>query len=160
MSETPAATDHDHGEHEHGEHEHHGGTGTYMAVFGGLIVLTIISFYIGNSSIKVTAPQVAWAGMMAVSCGKAMLVMLFFMHLIWEANWKYVLTIPATIMSIFLVLMLIPDIGLRTNHYSHSRKLHAAEPRTAVHGEDHAHDGHGHDEGDKKHSNGKEAGDH
>ena len=32
----------------------------------------------------------------------------------WEANWKYVLTIPASMMSIFLVLMLVPDIGRRT----------------------------------------------
>ena len=33
--------------------------------------------------------------MMAVSCTKAMLVILFFMHVKYEANWKYVLTIPA-----------------------------------------------------------------
>ena len=32
--------------------------------------------------------------MMAVSCTKAMLVILFFMHVKYEANWKYVLTIP------------------------------------------------------------------
>ena len=35
--------------------------------------------------------------MMAVSCTKAMLVILFFMHVKYEANWKYVLTIPAGI---------------------------------------------------------------
>ena len=40
-------------------------------------------------------PQVGWAFMMAVSCTKAMLVILFFMHVKYEANWKYVLTIPA-----------------------------------------------------------------
>ena len=38
--------------------------------------------------------------------------MLFFMHLIWEANWKYVLTFPAALMCVFLVLMLVPDVGL------------------------------------------------
>ena len=51
--------------------------------------------------------------MMAVSCTKAMLVIMFFMHLMWEANWKWVLTIPASFMSIFLMLMLVPDIGWR-----------------------------------------------
>ena len=51
--------------------------------------------------------------MMAISCTKAMLVIMFFMHLLWEANWKWVLTIPATFMSIFLMLMLVPDIGWR-----------------------------------------------
>ena len=66
--------------------------------------------------------------MMAVSCAKAMLVILFFMHMLWEANWKYVLTIPASMMSIFLLLMLIPDVGRRTDRYSEERWLYAAKP--------------------------------
>jgi cytochrome c oxidase subunit 4 len=122
----------EHGQQGHGhgdDHVHnHGGVGKYLAVFAGLLVLTAISFYIGNSQIKVESPRVAWVFMMAVSCGKALLVMLFFMHLIWEANWKYVLTIPASLMSVFLVLMLVPDIGLRTRRYSAERWLHAATP--------------------------------
>jgi cytochrome c oxidase subunit 4 len=65
--------------------------------------------------------------MMAVSCTKAMLVILFFMHLKWEANWKWVLTIPATLMSIFLVLMLVPDIGWRMRKASPERLRYAAE---------------------------------
>lgn len=130
----------------HDDHsgEHHGSYSTYMAVFVALLILTAMSFFIGNSSIKETAPTVAWAAMMAVSCGKAMLVMLFFMHLKWEANWKYVLTIPASLMSIFLVLMLVPDIGLRTRHYSIQRKLHAAEPDPTRHDREMAAHGHGH----------------
>ena len=95
--ENPEQADDDHG------HDDHGGTAKYLAVFGSLIVLTVISFWLGNSGNKDTAPQVAWAGMMAVSCAKALLVMLFFMHLIWEENWKYVLTIPASLMSLFFV---------------------------------------------------------
>ena len=58
-------------------------------------------------------PKVSWTFMMAVSCTKAMLVILFFMHVKYEANWKYVLTIPAAFMSVFLGLMLIPDVGMR-----------------------------------------------
>jgi cytochrome c oxidase subunit 4 len=54
--------------------------------------------------------------------------MLFFMHLIWEANWKYVLTIPAMFMSIFLVLMLVPDVGLRLHHISEERARYMAVP--------------------------------
>jgi cytochrome c oxidase subunit 4 len=61
-----------------------------------------------------------------------MLVIMFFMHLLWEANWKWVLTIPASFMSIFLMLMLVPDIGWRQNngfaHYSDERLLYAADP--------------------------------
>jgi cytochrome c oxidase subunit IV len=51
---------------------------------------------------------------------------------LWEANWKWVLTIPATFMSIFLMLMLVPDIGWRQNngyaHYSVERLLFAPDP--------------------------------
>jgi cytochrome c oxidase subunit 4 len=67
--------------------------------------------------------------MMAVSCTKAMLVICFFMHLLWEANWKYVLTIPASVMSIFLCLALVGDIGMRTRYYAEERWLHSSEPR-------------------------------
>ena len=111
-------------------HESHGGLGQYIAVFISLCVLTGLSFAVGNShTLREKSPEVMWAMMMAISCAKAMLVILFFMHLKWEANWKYVLTIPASLMSLFLVLMLIPDIGRRTRVYSEERKLHAAEPQ-------------------------------
>ncbi len=127
-----------------GESHAHGSFGTYMAVFGGLIVLTVLSFWIGNSGIKDEMPQAAWAGMMAVSCGKAMLVILFFMHLKWEANWKYVLTVPSVMMSLFLLCMLIPDVGMRRRVYSEERVIHAAEVQTHdthsagdAHGQDH-----------------------
>jgi len=112
------------------DHDHsHGSVRTYMLVFLGLIVLTAISFWLGNSSLKETMPASAWAGMMAVSSGKALLVILFFMHLKWEANWKYVLTIPAMMMSVFLVCMLIPDVGLRLKRYSEERIVRAAQAR-------------------------------
>lgn len=151
-----AHSDDAHGHDEHGDDHGHGGVKQYMAVFGGLCVLTAISFWLGNSPIKETAPGIAWAGMMAVSCCKALLVMLFFMHLIWEANWKYVLTIPASIMSIFLMGMLSVDIGLRTWFYSQERWLHAADPQ--IEQVDHGHhaehpegDGHDHKPADPGH---------
>lgn len=115
-----------------GPHLSHGGLGVYLSVFASLCVLTLISFLVGNSQVlRVNAPQVMWAAMMAVSVAKALLVMLFFMHLKWEANWKYVLTVPASMMSLFLVLMLVPDVGRRTRTYSDDRWLHAAQPISA-----------------------------
>ncbi|MEM8679137.1 MAG: cytochrome C oxidase subunit IV family protein [Planctomycetota bacterium] len=132
------------------DHEHaHGDTGKYIAVFAALCVLTGASFFTCSDlwPFKDT-PSIGWAFMMAVSCTKAMLVILFFMHLIWEANWKYVLTIPAAMMSVFLVCMLIPDVGLRTRRYSEERRMFAAEAPAetagdhggAAHGDDHGHD--------------------
>ena len=119
--------------HDQHEHESHGSTGQYMAVFVSLCILTLCSFwtysplwpdFLDNDSIKRLF-------MMAVSVTKAMLVIMFFMHLLWEANWKYVLTIPATCMSVFLVLALVPDVALRYRHASRERMLHAAEVQSA-----------------------------
>jgi cytochrome c oxidase subunit 4 len=129
--------DHGHTTHVHDvESEHgHGGIGKYVAVFVALLVLTAMSFAAGSSPRIMSTPAVGWTIMLAISCCKALLVMLFFMHLIWEANWKYVLTIPASIMSVFLLLMLIPDVMSRTRHYSEERWLRAAVPRAAGHPE-------------------------
>ena len=112
-------------------HDGHGGLGKYLAVGAALGVLTAISFAAGSSETIMSTPQLGWTIMIAVSCCKALLVMLFFMHLIWEANWKYVLTVPASIMSLFLLLMLVPDVGLRTRKYSEERLLRAAKPQVA-----------------------------
>jgi len=143
-----AAADQEHG---------HAGVGKYVMVFFALLVLTLISFGVGNwESLRHNSPGVMWATMMAVSCCKALLVILFFMHLLWEANWKYVLTIPASMMSIFLLLMLIPDIGRRTAKYSEERWLYAAQPRPenteeTAPADDHAHDHPDHASGQPKH---------
>lgn len=120
---------HDQAAHTDDDHDHaHGGLGKYLAVGAALAVLTGISFAAGSSPAIMNTPQLGWTIMIAVSCAKAMLVLLFFMHLIWEANWKYVLTVPASIMSLFLMLMLVPDVGLRTRKYSEERLLYAAKP--------------------------------
>ena len=117
--------------HHDGDDHNHGGVGKYLLVFAALCVLTGASFFT-YSSYWPFDKHVAWAFMMAVSCTKAMLVIMFFMHLLWEANWKWVLTIPASFMSIFLTLMLVPDIGWRQNNgfarYSQERLLYAADP--------------------------------
>jgi cytochrome c oxidase subunit 4 len=118
------------------QHGHeHGGVAKYVYVFIALCVLTTASFFtysdMWNNMIS-PDPRVKWAFMMAVSCTKALLVILFFMHVLWEANWKYVLTIPAAGMSIFLMLALVPDIGFRASHYSDERWRHAAEPRASA----------------------------
>lgn len=132
------------------DHDSHGGNGKYWVVFGCLVGLTLISFFVGgNEDLKQNSPQVAWATMMAVSCGKALLVMLFFMHLKWEANWKYVLTIPATIMSIFLVMMLVPDVADRGDKYSDYRRQRAAAAELPHDKNQHDHDEDG--AGDRHH---------
>jgi cytochrome c oxidase subunit 4 len=120
------------------EHAHAGhGVGKYIAVFVALCFLTGCSFFTYSNAWPFhKTPEVAWVFMTAVSCTKAMLVILFFMHVKYEANWKYVLTIPASIMAIFLTLALVPDIGARVNglfgfggKYSEERHEYAADQR-------------------------------
>ena len=111
----------------------HGGVGQYLVVFACLCLLTGASFFTYSSYWPFhDRPHIGWAFMMAISCTKALLVILFFMHLLWEANWKYVLTVPATLASTFLVLMLVPDVGWRLDNgfarYSRERLLHSAIP--------------------------------
>jgi cytochrome c oxidase subunit 4 len=126
----PSASDADDGGHDlHSGHGHGGSLGTYFAVFLALCGLTTMSFFTYSPYWPWRdEPQVGWAFMMAVSCTKALLVVLFFMHVLWEANWKYVLTIPAAMMAIFLAIMLIPDIGMRSRMLSQERLLHMARP--------------------------------
>jgi cytochrome c oxidase subunit 4 len=123
-------TEHAHSHDSVGHADHgHGGLGKYLAVFLALCLLTTMSFFTYSAAWPWRdQPQVGWAFMMAVSCTKAMLVVLFFMHVWWEANWKYVLTIPAAMMAMFLVIMLIPDIGMRNRMVSQERALHMARP--------------------------------
>lgn len=115
MSHDPSTHD-EHGGHEHGAHDH-GGMAKYVYVFFALCFLTTLSFltYSDLWPKSLGSHEVKRMFMMAVSCTKAMLVILFFMHVKYEANWKYVLTIPASMMSVFLMLALVPDIGARVN---------------------------------------------
>lgn len=121
--------DHSHASHghEHGAHAEHGGMAKYLYVFIALCVLTLASFWT-FSDFPVDwpfhdQPAVGWAFMFAVSCSKALLVILFFMHVKYEASWKYVLTVPPAIMAVFLILALVPDIGLRNREAAGGRRV-------------------------------------
>ena len=125
-------------------HEAHGSTSLYLGVFLALCGLTTLSFLtyfdFWRENVEV---EVSRAFMMAVSCTKAMLVIMFFMHLKWEANWKWVLTVPASIMSALLIFALIPDIGLRMRYASQERMVYAAEvPVEEEHGDEARDEGH------------------
>jgi cytochrome c oxidase subunit 4 len=122
---------HSHGGHAHGtggDHDSHGDHGShgiakYLYVFLALTVLTSASFFTYSDYWPYhDTPAVGWTFMMAVSCSKALLVMLFFMHLKYEASWKYVLTIPASVMAIFLMLALVPDVKWRFEQIAGGRR--------------------------------------
>ena len=85
----------------------------------------------------------------SVAVAKALCVMMFFMHLKFEGNWKFVLLAPTTILAIGLPLALMPDIGVsyytttapqagtwgkefQTFKASHAKKGHAPEAAPAA----------------------------
>lgn len=108
--------------------------GIFILVFIMLCGLTAMSFWIANSPLMENR-SLAWGCMLAVSVAKAILVVLFFMHLWWERAWKYVLIIPAMTMGSMLVLLLVPDIALRTDSYSNQRREAAPAERILTNGE-------------------------
>jgi cytochrome c oxidase subunit 4 len=121
-------------EHAHDAAAHDVGIAKYIYVFIALCILTTMSFFTYSSYWPFHAqPNIGRAFMMAVSCTKALLVILFFMHVKYEANWKYVLTIPAAFMSLFLLMALVPDIGMRSRWFSEERLHHMAEPSAQQH---------------------------
>ena len=115
------------------QHEHESPvksyTGIFIVVFAMLCALTGLSFWIANSYLMENR-IVGWGAMMAVSVSKALLVVLFFMHLWWERMWKYALTVPALIMGVLLVMLLVPDVGFRWDTYSKERRSYAPQAQT------------------------------
>lgn len=112
----------------HNDHTTH--TPTFVVVFLLLCGLTAVSYWIAGSKMMTDSVNMARGCLIAVSAAKAMLVITFFMHLWWEKRWKYVLTIPALILAVVMILLLIPDIGMRADTYSSQRKLHAPIPNS------------------------------
>jgi cytochrome c oxidase subunit 4 len=82
----------------------------YLAVFVALCVFTALSVIFDLVSFSNHAITIVLV--LAVAVAKALCVMMFFMHLKFEGNWKYVLLAPTTILAIGLPLALVPDIGV------------------------------------------------
>jgi cytochrome c oxidase subunit 4 len=83
----------------------------YLLIFGALCAFTLLSVIFDN--IALTKPVIAVL-VLAVAAAKALFVMMFFMHLKFEGNWKFVLLMPTFILACGLPLALAPDVGL---HY-------------------------------------------
>ena len=128
----------------------------YLAIFVVLCICTALSviFDVIHMSKPITIILV-----MSVAITKALCVMMFFMHLKFEGNWKFVLLAPTTILAIGLPLALFPDVGAsyytstapqttkwaqeisdyEKHHAEHAKSANHAEPEHAdpdpAHGE-------------------------
>jgi len=82
----------------------------YLAVFFALCGFTALSVVFDVMSFENHAITIVLV--MAVAVAKALCVMMFFMHLKFEGNWKFILLAPTTILAIGLPLALMPDVGV------------------------------------------------
>ena len=85
-----------------------------LCIFTGLSVLCDVADMKGKEIFGLNGTILLAFLVLAVAVAKALCVMLFFMHLKFERNWKYVFLFPTTILAIGLPLALLPDIGV---HY-------------------------------------------
>jgi cytochrome c oxidase subunit IV len=116
MSETGITAEAPHGHEHHEPHAnaHHApNIAAYMAVFGALVICTLVSF-VANVAVRndVLSTLSSFAIIFGVACLKATLVAVFFMHLNFDWKKVYMLIIPALILGPLLMLVLLPDIVL------------------------------------------------
>ena len=141
---------------DHDDHSH--GHVSYLVIFFALVIFTGISVIADVVHIPSTALKTVIV--MSVAVAKATCVLLFFMHIKFEGNWKYILLAPTTILAIGLPIALMPDVA--TSYYiSDVPQTYDYDEFMAVHGDhgeghgegEHSEAGHhgaehGHDEGD------------
>jgi len=101
----------------------------YGVIFIALCIFTSISVacdYIPRENKILIAFAV-----LAVATAKALCVMMFFMHLKFEGNWKFVLLAPTIILAMGIPLALMPDIAA---HY-YTVDIPQAEHAEIAHGD-------------------------
>lgn len=94
--------------------EAHAGPGfkAYLTVFAALSVFTALSFVFYYSFPRDTS----FLLILGVAVIKAVLVGVYFMHLILDWPRVYYLIIPAFILGVLLIVVLLPDIVLGWHH--------------------------------------------
>lgn len=81
---------------------------TYYKVFFGLLLFTIVTFFVSKAIENKFATVVS---VLLIATVKATLVGMFFMHLKFEGKWKYVMLVPTCILAIVMICALLPDIA-------------------------------------------------
>jgi cytochrome c oxidase subunit 4 len=94
------------------EQQHTSHVRAYLRVFVALLLLTLAE-YVYAKIFAGSSPALLIGGLMLMAVAKAGLVGLFFMHLLFEGRWKYLVLIPTTFLAVVTVAGLVPDIGFR-----------------------------------------------
>jgi len=95
------------------DHQHDDHQVNYMIIFFALCGFTALSV-VSDVAKNMMSYGTLIVVVLAIASAKAACVMLYFMHLKFEGNWKFIILAPTTILAIGLPLSLMPDVGL---HY-------------------------------------------
>ena len=83
----------------------------YLVVFGALVIFTAISFLVNFAERAGSiGKETGFTLILGVAICKAVLVGLFFMHLVFDWRRFYFIIIPVMVLGVLLVIVLLPDI--------------------------------------------------
>jgi cytochrome c oxidase subunit IV len=97
--------------------EHHEGihVKAYLVVFGALTIFTAISFAVNATVGRNTTGMLI---ILAVAVCKAVLVGLYFMHLVLDWGKFYFLIFPAFILGAMMLVVFLPDMVLGWHYFA------------------------------------------
>ncbi len=96
-----------HGAHDHHDHEER----RYLVIFFWLTIMTAVE--IGITYLPLSKMAIG-AGLVLLAAGKAALVALYYMHLVNEKRTLTYIALTPMVLCVFLILMLLPDLGAIT----------------------------------------------
>jgi cytochrome c oxidase subunit 4 len=97
--------------HAHAAHDHAQEERRYIVVFVWLAVLTAVE--IGLTYVPISKFAIG-AGLVLLAATKAVLVALYYMHLVNEKRTLAYIALTPMVLCVFLVFMLLPDLGAIT----------------------------------------------
>lgn len=94
----------------HGDATPQPGITPYLVVFGALSVFTLVSFVANElARSEVITPTQSFVTILAIAVVKAILVVLYFMHLLQDWYRVCAMIVPAVVLAAVLVVCLLPD---------------------------------------------------
>jgi len=118
---------------EHQE-QSHVSSKVYLSVFLLLCGCTIASWLVDE--LQMNSAALLIVSVLAIATLKAGCVVLYFMHLKFERNWKYVLLLPTICLAAGLPMALLPDMSLNyyTNVTPQAQRVQSENVGSAGHG--------------------------
>jgi len=101
----------------HAEAHHGPGLKAYLVVAVALAIFTAVSFIVNHFVTAGALTRTAgFLIILSVAVCKALLVALYFMHLMFDWKRLYFMIIPVMVLGVMMIVVLLPDIVLGWHH--------------------------------------------